>query len=98
MCWSGFDVIGYIFLGSCITMAIILTATTLYYRRKLKKLTASQAKSGTSNTTNNDAKDHKKSKKKKVSCEDISFYFHRSLPKYLHFICFYNLRRFNLCI
>ena len=41
--------IGYIFLGSCITMAAILTATTLYYRRKLKNLTsASKARNNKS--------------------------------------------------
>ena len=32
--------IGYIFLGSCITMAAILTVTTQHYRRKLKKLSS----------------------------------------------------------
>ena len=47
--FSGFDMIGYIFLGSCITMAAILTATTLYYRRKLKTLTsASKARNNMS--------------------------------------------------
>ena len=60
--------IGYIFLGSCITMAVILTVTTMYYRRKLKKLSASQAKnnssSGPTTSTNNDAKEFKKKKKK----------------------------------
>jgi len=63
---SGFDVIGYIFLGSCITMAVILTATTLYYRRKLKKLSqsASQAKNTTSSTSHSQVKDNKKKKKK----------------------------------
>ena len=35
---NGFDIIGYIFLGSCITIALLLSATTIYYRRKLKKL------------------------------------------------------------
>ena len=65
--WSGFDVIGYIFLGSCITMAVILTATTLYYRRKLKKLSqsASQAKNTTSSTSHSQVKDNKKKKKVK---------------------------------
>ena len=62
---SGFDVIGYIFLGSCITMAVILTATTLYYRRKLKKLSeASQAKNNT-NTNSNSSSEPKEFKKKK---------------------------------
>jgi len=41
---NGFDVVGYIFLGSCITVAILLSATTIYYRRKLKKLTDTNEK------------------------------------------------------
>lgn len=68
---SGFDVIGYIFLGSCITMAVILTVTTMYYRRKLKKLSASQAKNNSSSapttSTNNDVKEFKKKKKKRAN-------------------------------
>ena len=36
---SGADIIGYIFLGSCITIAMLLSITTQHYRRKLKKLT-----------------------------------------------------------
>jgi hypothetical protein len=39
---NGFDIIGYIFLGSCITIALLLSATTIYYRRKLKKLTKTE--------------------------------------------------------
>jgi len=62
---SGFDVIGYIFLGSCITMAVILTATTLYYRRKLKKLSETSQAKNNSNTTNPDRRDFKKKKKKR---------------------------------
>jgi len=64
---SGFDMIGYIFLGSCITMAIILTATTLYYRGKLKKLALNQAKNrgaATSSSNTSDNKDVNKKKKK----------------------------------
>ena len=33
-----FDILSYIVLGSCITSAIFLSATTFYYRRKYKQL------------------------------------------------------------
>ena len=72
---SGFDVIGYIFLGSCITMAVILTATTLYYRRKLKKLSeASQAKNNTNPNSggSSEPKEFKKKKKKVNFLIDIN--------------------------
>ena len=37
-----FDILTYVFLGSCITIAVALTATTIYYRRRLKILRGSQ--------------------------------------------------------
>ena len=49
---NGFDILGYIFLGSCITIALLLSATTIYYRRKLKKL-----------TNTNDNYEHKQTKR-----------------------------------
>ena len=70
--------IGYIFLGSCITMAIILTATTLYYRGKLKKLALNQAKnhgaaSSSSNTSDNKDVNKKKKKVKHIKHVDFTF-------------------------
>ena len=56
--WTGIDMVSYLLLGSCITMALFLGGTTCHYRSKYKQLQLNNVE-GKKNVTKQEKKPSK---------------------------------------